>query len=72
MPQIDARDLDHSPEMRAFFSKVHDLLVHRFGKAPSVARALVDRFFSIEVDPLERAFVMHDDPEHVAEDLARL
>ena len=72
MPQIEARDLDHSPAMKTYFEGVAERLVVRHGKSRDEARVLVDRFFSLDVDPLECAFLMHDDPDTLAEDLARL
>jgi hypothetical protein len=38
MPQIDPRDLDHSPEMKTYFEHVTDLPVTRHGKARQQAR----------------------------------
>jgi hypothetical protein len=72
MPQIDAKDLDYSPEMKAYFEHVLDILVNGKGKSPEVARGMIDRYFNLDVDPLERALVMHCDPEHVADDLAHM
>lgn len=72
MAVISAKDLDFSSEMRAYFESVRLLLVRKHDKSPEQARALVDRFFGLDVDPLERALVMHDDAEAVAEDLSKL
>lgn len=71
MSQIDAKDLDHSPEMKQYFLVVKSLLMEHHRKSASAADALVDRFFSLDVDPLERALVMHRTPDEVARDLAQ-
>ena len=72
MAQIDVKDLDHSPAMRTYFSEVVRLLVECHEVTPAVAREMVDRYFSIEVDPMERALVMHTEAGIVADDLAKL
>ena len=70
MAQVDPRTLDYSKEMRAYFAEVEGVLVREFQRSHEEARALIDRFFGLDVDPLERALVMHSDPEEVAADLA--
>ncbi|HEY1935027.1 MAG TPA: hypothetical protein VGG99_23735 [Acetobacteraceae bacterium] len=71
MPQIDAKELDHSPEMKHYFESVKNILVERHHKDRHSADAMVDRYFSLDVDPLERALVMHRTPDEVARDLAQ-
>jgi hypothetical protein len=71
MSQIDAKDLDHSSEMKQYFRFVKNLLMAQHRKSPSAADDLVDRYFSLDVDPLERALVMHRPPDEVARDLAQ-
>ncbi len=71
MPQIDAKDLDHSPDMRQYFELVKTILIERHRKDRRTADVLVDRYFSLNVDPLERSLVMHRTPDEVARDLAQ-
>jgi hypothetical protein len=71
MPQIDAKDLDHSPEMKQYFETVKGILVERYHKDRLPADVLVDRYFSLDVDPLERSLVMHRTPDDVARDLVQ-
>lgn len=70
MTQIDAKTLDHGPEMKEYYEEVKRLLVEQHHRDRREADALVDQFFSLDVDPLERCLVMHEDPEDVARDLA--
>jgi hypothetical protein len=70
MTQIDAMSLDHSPFMRQFFEAVRNILIETYATDRRSADALVDRYFSLDVDPLERALAMHRMPEDVARDLA--
>ena len=70
MAQVDPRALDYSTEMRTYFAEVEGVLVRDFQRSRTEARALIDRYFSLDVDPLERALVMHADPQDVAADLA--
>jgi hypothetical protein len=70
MPQIDPKDLDYSPEMVSFFEEVIQIL--RSHDIPfDQAKMMVDRFFSLDVTPLERALAMHRGAEQVAEDLMK-
>jgi hypothetical protein len=71
MPQIDAKDLDHSANMKQYFELVKRIMVEQYGKDRQAADVLVDRYFSLDVDPLERSLVMHRDPDEVAQDLAK-
>lgn len=71
MPQIDARELDRSPEMKSYFESVKNILVEQYHKDRHAADVMVDRYFSLDVDPLERALVMHRTPDEVARDLAQ-
>ena len=71
MPQIDAKDLDHSPDMKRYFASVKTILVEQHRVDRQAADALVDRYFSLDVDPLERALVMHRTPDEVARELAQ-
>ena len=71
MPSIDVKDLDGSPMMMDYFQEVTDLLVTRHGKTPQQARDMVGVYFADDVDPLERALTMHENPALVAEDFAR-
>ena len=43
MPQIDAKDLDHSPVMKQYFETVKKILIERHGKDWRAADVLVDR-----------------------------
>lgn len=70
MTQVDPRTLDYSPAMRSYFSDVEGILIQDFQRSREEARVLIDRFFGLDVDPLERALVMHADPREVAADLA--
>ncbi len=72
MQQIDAKALDYSPEMKAYFAEVTDLLMERHRVAADTARDLVDRYFALDVDLLERALVMHEDAGTVAADLSKM
>ena len=60
-------ELDGSPEMRDYFREVASIL-RRKGKSDEEAQALIERYFFIGVDPLERVLVMHRSPEDVAAD----
>jgi hypothetical protein len=71
MPQIDAKDLDHSPEMKQYFESVKRILVEQYDRDRRTADVLVDRYFSLDVDPLERSLVMHRAPDEVARDLVQ-
>jgi hypothetical protein len=71
MPQIDAKDLDHSPEMKQYFESVKRILVEQYNRDRRAADVLVDRYFSLDVDPLERSLVMHRDPDELARDLVQ-
>lgn len=71
MPQIDAKDLDHSPDMKQYFELVKRILIEQHHKDRRAADALVDRYFSLDVDPLERSLVMHRAPGEVAKDLVQ-
>jgi hypothetical protein len=71
MPQIDAKDLDHSPEMKQYFELVKTILVEKYHRDRRAADVLVDRYFSLDVDPLERSLVMHRTPDDVARDLVQ-
>ena len=71
MPQIDAKDLDHSPDMKQYFKSVKNILVEQYRQDRRAANVLVDRYFSLDVDPLERSLVMHRPPDEVARDLAQ-
>jgi hypothetical protein len=70
MAQIDAKTLDNSPLMKEFFQSVKQILTKKHHYPSRDADALIDRFFSHRVDALERALVMHRDPEDVADELA--
>lgn len=70
MTQIDPKNLDYSQEMKAYFHHVTAILVDRFNRSSDEARDLVDRYFALEVDPLERAFLMHTEADDVAAALA--
>jgi hypothetical protein len=71
MPQIDAKDLDHSPDMKQYFESVKNILVEQYRQDRHTANVLVDRYFSLDVDPLERSLVMHRPPDEVARDLVQ-
>jgi hypothetical protein len=71
MSQIDAKDLDHSPDMKQYFDSVKRILVEKHRMDRHSADVVVDRYFSLDVDPLERSLVMHRSPEEVARDLAQ-
>jgi hypothetical protein len=71
MPQIDAKDLDRSPEMKQYFESVKRILIEQYDRDGRTADVLVDRYFSFDVDPLERSLVMHRPPEEVARDLVQ-
>lgn len=58
--------------MKSYFESVRRLLEQNHDKSPDEARELVDRYFGLEVDPLERALVMHEDAAAVAADLSCL
>ncbi len=70
MPSIDARELDRSTPMIEYFEEVKAILEKEHRRSPDDARNLIDRFFSLSVNPLERCLVMHRSPEDVAQDLA--
>jgi hypothetical protein len=69
MPQIDPKDLDYSPEMMDYFAQIIRILIEHGEKTPEEARTLVERFFAMDVTPLERALVMHRGAQQVARDL---
>ena len=66
-----SRSLHHSPEMREYFGLVKRILVEHHEMDRHSADVLVDRYFALDVDPLERSLVMHRNPQEVAEDLAK-
>jgi hypothetical protein len=70
MTMKTAAELDHSPEMRAYFERVEQLLVTHFEIRSAAAKTLINLYFAREVAPLERALVMHRPAEQVAEELA--
>jgi hypothetical protein len=72
MTMKTAAELDCSTEMRAYFERVEQFLVTRFEIRRDAAKALINLDFAREVDPLERALVMHRPAEQVAEELARM
>jgi hypothetical protein len=71
MAQMDAKSLDHSDDMKEYYERVKHVLIRKYEKDSRTAEILVDRYFSLEVDPLERSLVMHREPEEVAADLAQ-
>ena len=67
-----AAELDHSPEAFTYFHRVVWLLVSHHEISLDFANALVNVYFSLDVDPLERALVMHSPVEEVAAQLAQM
>lgn len=72
MTMKTAAELDGSTAMRAYFGRVEQLLVAHFEIRRDAAKVLINFYFAREVDPLERALVMHRPVEQVAEELARM
>ena len=72
MTMKTAAELDRSMEMQTYFQAVVQSLVDQHDVSSDAAKALVNVYFSLDVDPLERALVMHRPPEQVAEELARM
>jgi hypothetical protein len=70
--QIDANDPALFQQVRAYFKTVKYILVTKHELSEETAASLVDIYFSLEVDPLERVLVMHNDPSLVARDLAQM
>ena len=68
MAQIEPKDLDHSQEMIEYFRDVIRILKD-YGKSPEDAEALVNRYFTLDVAPLERALAMHRGAKRIARDL---
>ena len=57
--------------MKRYFESVKTILVEQHRVDRQAADVLVDRYFSLDVDPLERSLVMHRTPDEVARDLAQ-
>jgi hypothetical protein len=63
--------LDYSPAMKAYFGLVETIIVRFYRLTAEEARELVNRYFALDVHPLERALVMHCQPEKVADELVQ-